>query len=93
MSVHNAPKAVTIKTLAKLKAEGEKFSCMTAYDYCQAYAVSNNGVELILVGDSLGMVIHGHDSSLPVTVEDIAYHIRCVRFVLTWGLRRSRLII
>jgi 3-methyl-2-oxobutanoate hydroxymethyltransferase len=79
VSVHNAPKAVTIKTLAKLKAEGEKFSCMTAYDYCQAYAVSNNGVELILVGDSLGMVVHGHDSSLPVTVEDIAYHIRCVR--------------
>jgi len=79
MSVHNAPKAVTIKTLAKLKSEGDKFSCMTAYDYCQAYAVSNNGVEIILVGDSLGMVIHGHDSSLPVTVDDIAYHIRCVR--------------
>jgi len=79
MSVHNAPKAVTIKTLVKLKSKGEKFSCMTAYDYCQAYAVSNNGVEVILVGDSLGMVIQGHDSSLPVTVDDIAYHIRCVR--------------
>ena len=79
MSAHNAPKAVTIKTLSKQKAQGEKFSCMTAYDYCQSYAVSNNGVEVILVGDSLGMVIQGHDSSLPVTVEDIAYHIRCVR--------------
>lgn len=79
MSVHNSPQSVTIKTLAKLKADGEKFSCMTAYDYCSAYAVSNAGVEVILVGDSLGMVIQGHDSSLPVTIDDIAYHIRCVR--------------
>ena len=79
MSVHNTPQTVTIKTLAKLKAEGEKFSCLTAYDYCSAYAVSTAGVEVILVGDSLGMVIQGHDSSLPVTIDDIAYHIRCVR--------------
>jgi 3-methyl-2-oxobutanoate hydroxymethyltransferase len=79
MSVHNSPQAVTIKTLAKLKAAGEKFSCLTAYDYCSAYATSKAGVEVILVGDSLGMVIQGHDSSLPVTIQDIAYHIRCVR--------------
>lgn len=72
-------KAVTIRTLRALKDAGQKFACLTAYDYCTAYAVSDAGVEVILVGDSLGMVIQGHDSSLPVTVEDTAYHVRCVK--------------
>lgn len=79
MSVQNEIKRVSINTLQKLKSENAKFSCLTAYDYCSANAVSQAGVEIILVGDSLGMVIQGHDSSLPVTVEDVAYHIRCVR--------------
>ncbi len=79
MSVHNSDKLITLKTLQKMKQEGRKFSCLTAYDYCSAYAVSQSGVEVILVGDSLGMVIQGHDSSLPVTTDDIAYHICCVR--------------
>ena len=70
---------VTISTLVKMKQEGEKFACVTAYDYCNAYAAAQAGVEVILVGDSLGMVIHGHDSSLPVTIEDMAYHMRCVK--------------
>lgn len=72
-------KAVTVVSLQKLKNEKQKFACLTAYDYCSAYAASSNGIDVILVGDSLGMVIQGHDSSLPVTVEDIAYHVRCVR--------------
>lgn len=72
-------KAVTIRTLRAMKVKGEKFASLTAYDYCTAYAVSEAGVEVILVGDSLGMVIQGHDSSLPVTVEDTAYHMRCVK--------------
>jgi len=57
----------------------EKFSCLTAYSYSEAWAVSDNGVEVILAGDSLGMVVQGHDSSLPVTIEDMAYHTRCVK--------------
>ena len=72
-------KPVTINTLHKMKRQKEKFTCLTAYDYCSAYSVSSNGVEVILVGDSLGMVIQGHDSSLPVTVDDVAYHMRCVK--------------
>ncbi len=72
-------KAVTINTLKTLKDSATKFACLTAYDYCTAYAVSDAGVEVILVGDSLGMVIQGHDSSLPVTIEDMAYHMRCVK--------------
>ena len=72
-------KAVTINTLGDFKREGRKFACLTAYDYCSAYAASEAGVDVLLVGDSLGMVIQGHDSSLPVTIEDTAYHVRCAK--------------
>lgn len=72
-------KIVTINTLSKMKSAGEKIVALTAYEYCSAYAASAAGVEILLVGDSLGMVIQGHDSSLPVTIEDTAYHVRCVR--------------
>ncbi len=71
--------AVTINTLNRIKQEGNKFACLTAYDYCSAWAASKAGMEVLLVGDSLGMVIQGHDSSLPVTIEDMAYHVRCVK--------------
>jgi len=69
---------ITISTLNRMKAEGEKFACITAYDATFARAVSEAGSETILVGDSLGMVLQGHDSTLPVTVQDMAYHTRCV---------------
>ena len=79
MSTQNEKrKATTVTALQKLKENREKFACLTAYDYCSAYAASSNGIDVVLVGDSLGMVIQGHESSLPVTVEDVAYHIRCV---------------
>jgi len=78
----------TLATLTGLKVKGEKIACVTAYDYSSAYAASEAGVELILVGDSLGMVIHGHDSSLPVTIDDMAYHMRCVKS----GNRKSFLL-
>lgn len=65
---------VTLGTLNKLKAKGEKFSCLTCYDSSFAHAMSEAGIETILIGDSLGMVVQGHDSTLPVTVEDMAYH-------------------
>ena len=70
---------ITINTLKKMKQSGERFAALTAYEYCGAYAASDAGVEVLLVGDSLGMVIQGHDSSLPVTIEDTAYHVRCVK--------------
>ena len=80
MSVQDTPKkAITINVLREMKQAGEKFTSLTAYDYCSAHSVSANGVEVILVGDSLGMVIQGHDSSLPVSVDDVAYHMRCVK--------------
>jgi 3-methyl-2-oxobutanoate hydroxymethyltransferase len=69
---------VTISTLNKMKAEGEKFVCMTAYDATFARLISDAGAETILVGDSLGMVLQGHDSTIPVNIDDMAYHTECV---------------
>jgi len=71
-------KPVTVATLARMKQQGEKFACLTAYDASFAALLDNNGVEVVLVGDSLGMVVQGHSSTLPVTVDDIIYHGRAV---------------
>ena len=79
MSSQNTRKTVTINTLQAMKQKGEKFTCLTAYDYCSAHACETSGIDVILVGDSLGMVIRGHDSSLPVTIKDMAYHVKCVK--------------
>jgi 3-methyl-2-oxobutanoate hydroxymethyltransferase len=69
---------VTISTLQKYKANGEKFACVTAYDASFARLVANAGAEVILIGDSLGMVVQGHDNTIPVRLEDMAYHTACV---------------
>lgn len=69
---------VTINTLAKLKQQGEKFTCLTAYDASFAILLDNAGVDVVLVGDSLGMVIQGHDTTVPVTMEHMIYHASCV---------------
>ena len=69
---------ITVTALKKLKQAGEKFAMLTAYDASFASIIEQAGVEIILVGDSLGMVIQGHDSTIPVTVDDILYHCQCV---------------
>jgi len=66
--------SVTIKTLQDMKGSGEKFCCITAYDATFARIVSEAGSETILVGDSLGMVVQGHDSTIPVTISEMTYH-------------------
>ncbi|MCL6417113.1 3-methyl-2-oxobutanoate hydroxymethyltransferase [Aestuariirhabdus sp. Z084] len=68
---------ITLDSLRKMKAGGEKFASLTAYDAAFSHAVSTAGIEVILVGDSLGMVLQGRDSTLPVTIEDMVYHTRC----------------
>ncbi len=65
---------ITVPYLKKLKEKGEKFACLTAYDYSFARLIEQSGVEVVLVGDSLGMVIQGHDTTIPVTLADIEYH-------------------
>ncbi|NQV70819.1 MAG: 3-methyl-2-oxobutanoate hydroxymethyltransferase [Pseudohongiella sp.] len=79
MSTQNNKPNVTLTTLRNIKQRGEKFACLTAYDACFASILSRAGVDLLLVGDSLGMVLQGHDSTLPVTMEDMIYHTHCVK--------------
>jgi len=69
---------VSVTQLQSKKVAGEKFAVLTAYDATFAQQVSAAGIEAILVGDSLGMVLQGHDSTLPVTVADMAYHVGAV---------------
>ena len=69
---------VTIRELKSMKARGEKIAMITAYDYTSAMIVERAGIPIILVGDSLGHVVMGHDSTLPVTMEDMVHHIKSV---------------
>ncbi|HEY8537883.1 MAG TPA: 3-methyl-2-oxobutanoate hydroxymethyltransferase [Steroidobacteraceae bacterium] len=69
---------VNISTLDRMKAEGEKIACITAYDASFATLVDDAGVDVVLVGDSLGMVIQGHDTTVPVTLQDVIYHCKAV---------------
>ncbi|MDR7050193.1 3-methyl-2-oxobutanoate hydroxymethyltransferase [Duganella sp. 3397] len=73
-----ATKAVTIHTLAELRARGEKIAMLTCYDASFASLMDRCGVEMLLIGDSLGMVCNGHASTLPVTVAELAYHTAAV---------------
>lgn len=69
---------VSIRTLSECKRKGEKFSVLTAYDATFSHIASSAGIEVLLVGDSLGMVCQGKESTLPVTMTDMEYHTRCV---------------
>ena len=71
-------KYTSISHIEKLKANGEKFSCLTAYDATFAGVMSEVGIDMILVGDSLGNVIQGQKTTVPVTLEQMEYHIECV---------------
>jgi 3-methyl-2-oxobutanoate hydroxymethyltransferase len=72
------PQALTVTDLARMKRGGEKIACLTAYDASFSALIDAAGIDVILVGDSLGMVIQGHDSTLPVSMDDMVYHTRCV---------------
>lgn len=78
MSLYKDIKTVTVTTLSRMKADGEKIACLTAYDASFAAVLDEACVEVILVGDSLGMVIQGFDTTVPVTVDHIVYHTQCV---------------
>ncbi|HEU4844758.1 MAG TPA: 3-methyl-2-oxobutanoate hydroxymethyltransferase [Burkholderiaceae bacterium] len=71
-------KAVTVPSLNALRAAGEKITMLTCYDASFAALMDRCGVEVLLIGDSLGMVCNGHSSTLPVTVDEIAYHTAAV---------------
>lgn len=69
----------TLSYLKKQALQGEKLVCLTAYDASSAHWVSEAGVDIILVGDSLGMVVQGHATTLPVSVDDMVYHTQMVQ--------------
>jgi len=71
-------KPVTINDLRELKQSGQRITCLTAYDFSFASMLDRSGLDMVMVGDSLGMTIQGHDSTLPVTLADMAYHCACV---------------
>ncbi|MGI9017132.1 MAG: 3-methyl-2-oxobutanoate hydroxymethyltransferase [Euzebya sp.] len=70
---------VSIHDLQAYKDRGEKFAMLTAYDYLSAQILDESGIPVILVGDSLGMVVLGYDSTVPVTMEEMLHHTRAVR--------------
>jgi 3-methyl-2-oxobutanoate hydroxymethyltransferase len=69
---------ITLRDLQRMKAAGERIAMLTAYDYASALIAERAGVDMILVGDSMGMVMHGHDTTLPVTTDDIVRHAAAV---------------
>lgn len=71
-------KRLTVSTLRKMKADRQSIAVVTAYDYPSAKLAEEAGVDVILVGDSLGNVVLGYDTTIPVTIEDIVYHARAV---------------
>lgn len=79
---------VNVGTLRQMKADGVPIACLTAYDASFAVLVDTAGADLVLVGDSLGMVIQGHGTTVPVTMNDVVYHTRCT----ARGLRRAFLV-
>ncbi|MFD2571605.1 3-methyl-2-oxobutanoate hydroxymethyltransferase [Spirosoma soli] len=90
MSVHNPDiKRVTTHTIQELKNKGEKISALTAYDYSMARVVDTAGVEVILVGDSASNVMAGHETTLPITLDQMIYHASSV----VRGVKRALVVV
>jgi 3-methyl-2-oxobutanoate hydroxymethyltransferase len=79
MSKYSEIKKITVSHLKKMKLEKEKITCLTGYDYTSAIMLDRAGIDLILVGDSLGMVVNGYENTLEVTLEEIIYHTKAVK--------------
>jgi 3-methyl-2-oxobutanoate hydroxymethyltransferase len=85
----SSPQKVTVRDLSEMKARGEKIVVLTAYDFLFARLVDEGGADIVLVGDSLGQVVLGYDSTLPVTIEEMIHHARAVRR----GVKRAMLVV
>jgi 3-methyl-2-oxobutanoate hydroxymethyltransferase len=80
---------VTVRDLSEMKSRGEKIVVLTAYDYLFARIVDDAGCDVVLVGDSLGQVVLGYDSTIPVTIDEMIHHARAVRR----GVKRAMLVV
>ena len=80
---------VNVLDVAEMKARGEKIPMITAYDFTSAQLADQSGIPLLLVGDSLGMVVLGYDSTIPVTMEDMLHHAKAV----ARGAKQSMIVV
>ncbi len=78
MSIHQETKRITTNTLQEMKQRGEKISMLTSYDYSMATLVDSAGIDAILVGDSASNVMAGHETTLPITLDQMIYHAQSV---------------
>ena len=78
MSVHSEIKKITTETLRKMKFDKEKITMLTAYDFTTAKMVDAGGIDAILIGDSAANVMAGHETTLPITLDQMIYHTQCV---------------
>lgn len=89
MSVQTSSQGLlSVSSLRKMKRDGVPIAALTAYDYSFASILDEQGIDIILVGDSLGMVIQGHDTTIPVTMNDMLYHTR----IVNRGMHRALLM-
>jgi 3-methyl-2-oxobutanoate hydroxymethyltransferase len=89
MSVNKEIKRITTHTIQAMKAKGEKISMLTAYDYSMARIVDEGGVDIILVGDSASNVMAGHETTLPITLDQMIYHAQSV----IRGVKRALVVV
>ena len=90
MSVHAEIKKVTTHTLQRMKINGEKISMITAYDYSFAKIFDAAGIDVILVGDSASNVMAGHETTLPITLDQMIYHASSVMRAIDRALTEAR---
>lgn len=88
MSATNQQKKITVTEIIAMKKRGEKITSLTAYDFLFASILDEAGIEIVLVGDSGAMVFAGHDTTLPITLDEMIYHTRAVRR----GVKRALLV-
>ena len=74
MSKPKSKKRLTVTDFSKMKSKGEKITMLTAYDHATATMLDEAGVDMLLVGDSLAMVVQGHENTIPVSLEEMIYH-------------------
>lgn len=89
MSIYSEIKKVTLETFRKMKADGEKITMLTAYDYTSAKMIDAGGIDTILVGDSAANVMAGHETTLPITLDQMIYHAQCV----VRGVKRALVVV
>jgi len=88
-STTSGPKKVTTKVIGAMKKGKKRIACLTAYDYLTAHLLDQAGIDLVLVGDSLGMVFQGQETTLPVTLDEMIYHAKTV----VRGVERAMIIV